>query len=258
MKPALGYRWIEPVDDWLGFPNGEALKISEQEVIRNRLSLCFGNHLLKLGALAEDISTKESLINHQICLSGQANKATGVVGDTDDLPFLSNSIDAAIMPHVLEFSVDPHQSLREVHRILMPNGNLILTVFNPLSVILLGKLWPLKSYRAFWQGRMFTIARIKDWLNLLGFEVIDESYLSHNIFLPYNADKKSGRLAKFVASFLPKISPVCVITVKKREWPLTPIRPRVRYRTVFQPAVGSATMNRKTTTFCHSQKEQKY
>ncbi|MDC2887775.1 class I SAM-dependent methyltransferase [Psychrosphaera algicola] len=157
MKPALGYRWIQPVEHWQEFPNGELLKQQENTSISHRLNLCFGNHLLKIGSLASAIDTTTCRINHQISLANLASRteSTGVVGEIDELPFVQHAIDTAVVSHVLEFSADPHQTLREVHRVLMPNGNLILTVFNPLSLLLVGKLWPFKSNKSFWHCRLF-------------------------------------------------------------------------------------------------------
>ena len=74
------------------------------------------------------------------------------------------------MPHALEFSDDPHQILREVERILIPEGQVIITGFNPLS------LWGLKrrinrSGNFPWHGSYLSMRRLRDWLKLLGFEV---------------------------------------------------------------------------------------
>jgi SAM-dependent methyltransferase len=72
---------------------------------------------------------------------------------------------------VLEFSSAPHQILREVERVLMPEGNLIISGFNPIS------LWGLnrrlrKPQGYPWCGEFIGLARLKDWLALLGFEVV--------------------------------------------------------------------------------------
>ena len=87
------------------------------------------------------------------------------------LPLDCQSLDLVAMPHALEFSPNPHQLLREVERVLRPEGRLLLAGFNPLS------LWGLKralgSKAAYpWHGRFLRLARIKDWLSLLGFELV--------------------------------------------------------------------------------------
>jgi SAM-dependent methyltransferase len=76
-----------------------------------------------------------------------------------------------VLPHVLEFSADPHGILREAARVLMPDGQIVISGFNPLS------LWGLR--RALgpgrrelpWCGRFIGLVRLKDWLQLLSFEL---------------------------------------------------------------------------------------
>ena len=246
MKPALGYNWIEPLTSWQDIPNGELLRELENDMLRPNLKYCFGQHLLKVGCLTSEMDCSESLIPHQVSLAPSVTKLdnVGVAGEFDELPLAENAIDAVVINHVLEFSADPHQVLREAHRVLLPNGNLMLSVFNPISLLLLSRLWPIKSHKEFWRGRWFTIGRIKDWLNLLGFEVIEESYCCYSTMLAKKSQLQSSLAGRLFAGFLPKLGSVCIITAKKREWPLTPIRPRLRYKTVFHPAVRSASVSR--------------
>jgi len=72
---------------------------------------------------------------------------------------------------VLEFAAEPHAVLREVDRVMMPEGRLVILGFNPWS------LWGLRSSLGPsrdvcpWNGRFMSLLRVKDWLALLGFEV---------------------------------------------------------------------------------------
>jgi len=79
-------------------------------------------------------------------------------------------VDLVVLPHVLEFSSNPHQVLREVSRILMPEGHLVVSGFNPWS------LWGARRIGASngaypWCGQFINLPRLKDWMALLGFEV---------------------------------------------------------------------------------------
>jgi len=47
------------------------------------------------------------------------------------LPFAEQSLDLVVMPHTLEFSRDPHSCLREVERVLVPDGRGVICGFNP-------------------------------------------------------------------------------------------------------------------------------
>jgi SAM-dependent methyltransferase len=87
------------------------------------------------------------------------------------LPIDCQSLDLVALPHALEFSPNPHQLLREAERVLRPEGRLLLAGFNPLS------LWGIKralgKKAAYpWNGRFLRLSRIKDWLSLLGFELV--------------------------------------------------------------------------------------
>jgi SAM-dependent methyltransferase len=91
----------------------------------------------------------------------------------EELPFASQSIDLLVLPHALEFADDPHRVLREVERVLMPEGQVVISGFNPVS------LWGLRQVvgRSFdspflpREGQFLALPRLKDWLQLLGFEV---------------------------------------------------------------------------------------
>jgi SAM-dependent methyltransferase len=87
------------------------------------------------------------------------------------LPIATQSVDLVVLPHVLEFADEPHAILREVDRVMMPEGRLVIVGFNPWS------LWGLRSSLGYsrgeypWNGRFLSLPRVKDWLALLGFDV---------------------------------------------------------------------------------------
>jgi SAM-dependent methyltransferase len=87
------------------------------------------------------------------------------------LPFECQSLDLLLLPHVLEFSANPHHVLREAERVLRPEGRLVLAGFNPRS------LWGLArklqgGERGYpWNGSFLNISRVKDWMVLLGLDV---------------------------------------------------------------------------------------
>jgi SAM-dependent methyltransferase len=101
-----------------------------------------------------------------------------VVIDTHTLPFDAASLDLVLLPHTLELSVDPHATLREVERVLVPEGRVVICGLNPTS------LWGLRQRRAhLWRrlgvgelflpepGEFIGYRRLRDWLRLLNFEV---------------------------------------------------------------------------------------
>ncbi len=93
------------------------------------------------------------------------------VAEFEALPFESQSIDLIVLAHALEMSPDPHQVLREAERVLIPEGRLVITGFNP---------WSLWGARRAMRGlppclpeleQILPLLRLKDWLTLLSFEV---------------------------------------------------------------------------------------
>lgn len=96
-----------------------------------------------------------------------------IVQDFEELPYASNSIDLIVLPHVLEFAKEPHQVLREVERVLIPEGQVIISGFNPFSLWgarqVAGRLS--ESYFLPQEGEFISLSRLKDWLELLNMEV---------------------------------------------------------------------------------------
>ena len=92
------------------------------------------------------------------------------IADFHHLPFASNSLDLVVLPHVLEFDADPHRILREVERVLVPEGQVVVTGFNPFSLWGLNRRIRRRSSDAPWNGRYISVLRLKDWFALLGFE----------------------------------------------------------------------------------------
>jgi SAM-dependent methyltransferase len=96
-----------------------------------------------------------------------------IEGSANELPFASESIDLLVLPHALEFAVDPHQILREAERVLRPEGRLLISGFNPAS------LWGARQYLSRLvgspylprDGQFISLIRIKDWLQLLNFSL---------------------------------------------------------------------------------------
>lgn len=86
-------------------------------------------------------------------------------------PLAGHSLDLLALPHVLEFSSHPHQVLREAERILRPEGHLLISGFNPLSLWGMRRMLRRGCGGYPWDGHFLNLARLKDWLALLGFEL---------------------------------------------------------------------------------------
>lgn len=243
MKPALAFRQPQAPKTWSELPSGNVIKTSIEECLLPWWPRMFGYYLLQIGALAGEISVKDSLIKNVINASRNRETAD-IVADIDDLPFIEHGVDVCLLNHCLEFSVDPHHVVREANRVLIPNGYLIISGYNPLSLAGLNKLYPYRRKKVPWQERFFTPARVKDWLHLMGYEILEDSRFLHS---PLVSDKESGFIGKhwqkFASNYLNAVGSVYLIIAKKRLLPLTPIKPKWKVRPNFEPVKVSTMQN---------------
>jgi SAM-dependent methyltransferase len=117
-----------------------------------------------------------------------------IEGHYSELPFANESLDLVVLPHVLEFASDPHQILREVDRVLRPEGRLIISGFNPAS------LWGARQYLSRLignpylprDGQFISLIRVKDWLQLLNFSLDRGHFGCYK--LPLQGKSSMGRM----------------------------------------------------------------
>lgn len=213
---------------WWQSPLGQVVILQEKDILQSLSNHFYGYYQLQIGC-RQLLLPPSSRANQQKIMANCAD----VEGCNEALPFKCHSLDLLLLNHVLEFSADPHQALREVERVLVADGTLIVSNFNPWS------LWGLRCLLSWqdqppWQGKFFRQTRIKDWLALLNFEIIATKRL---LFSPPISSSKW--LARF--SFLerwgkrlwPFWSGATILVATKRTIPLTPITNRWQARKLF-------------------------
>ena len=182
---------------WFDSPPGRYLLAWEQARFDEAVADIFGYHSLQLG-LPMLQGLRANRMPHQWLAQGQealdeyhllartdAAHGARLHGGRIDLltepvalPFPAASLDLLVLPHTLELSIDPHAALREVERVLVPEGRVVISGLNPTS------LWGLRQWRARMYQRMgrgtlylpdvgefIGYRRLRDWLRLLSFEV---------------------------------------------------------------------------------------
>jgi SAM-dependent methyltransferase len=188
---------------WLHTPAGRYLLAWEQDRLDHAVTDAFGFHALQLGLPEVDALranrmphrwvASDSLVVPEVLAAAPpidpmlttqpGHEPIALHCEFDALPFPNASIDLVVLPHGLELARDPHQTLREVERVLVPEGRVVIAGFNPAS------LWGLRqragrmqrglSFKPDADAHLFLPSagdfigywRLRDWLRLLSFEV---------------------------------------------------------------------------------------
>jgi SAM-dependent methyltransferase len=160
--------------DWYGMtPSGRILQSIEAAYLQNYVQLTYRQTILQVGVLGtEHIFIAEDFKNQFFTLSldsdNRFSRGIALRGDVHALPVATGSIDLLLLPHVLEFVNDPHAALREVERVLKPEGQLFVLCFNPLSIRAL--LQSTLSRDSFGSFRLIPPYRVLDWMSLLNLD----------------------------------------------------------------------------------------
>jgi SAM-dependent methyltransferase len=167
----------DSLPDWLASPAGQYLCAWEQTFFDRAVADVFGFHALQLGFPKLDALQANRMPHRWLgCDTHPEPWPLGrevILTNYEALPFADASLDLLVLPHTLELSYDPHATLREVERVLVPEGRVVICGFNPNS------LWGLSksSKRGFSEvGDFIGQGRLRDWLRLLSFEVESTSF----------------------------------------------------------------------------------
>lgn len=222
---------------WYKGALGQHLLSREQHLIDELLQPRFGYHLLQLGCAELDLLA-QARIEHKFTLTPFLQvERQQAVAEAEALPLATASVDCVLLHHALDYSLDQHQLLREVTRILVAGGHVVIVGFNPLSS------WGIRSKlqwgetKAPWHARMLRCLRVCDWLKLLDFQIDSVRYADY--VLPFNAPaaiRYSGWLEPLATRLNWPTGAVYVISARKQVLPLIPVNNRSKRRAM--PVVG--------------------
>ena len=238
---------------WLATPPGQYVMRWERERLDEAVVDMFGYFAVQLGFLELD-ALAANRMPHRIRASLRRGRLPDagmrpdlLVGSFGELPLDSQSVDLVVLPHQLEFCEDPHQVLREADRVLRPEGRLVITGLNPIS------LWGLREsaiFRPFAPflpptGQVISMPRLRDWMKLLSFEIDSGHY---GCYVPPCRTQKWLDRMRFMEQAGDRWWPICgavyMVSAVKRVRGMRLVGPAWKLRRAAKPAPAVAVSGR--------------
>lgn len=218
---------------WYATELGQAVLAVEQRLLDRSLTDCFGYFLLQLGVDSQLDLFGDSRVQRCFKAGPIVPPSAATAGpcrshfvrcDFAELPFECDSIDAIVVHHVLEFAANPHAVLRELHRVLVPRGRIVLVGFNPWSLFGVRMMLARLRNNSVWNNHLLSAVRMHDWLQLLGFDTERTDYGFHR--LPLQRTARWGATANDRLSRYWPLGGVYAITATKSVAQFIPMKPR--------------------------------
>ncbi len=226
---------------WFRTPLGSRAAAAEADELRDIVPGLFGYHLVQVGSGPEADILDGSPALHRVVIGQPGDDGPGpwgLVASAEALPLRSDSVDALVLCHALDLAADPHRVLREAERVLVGEGQLVIVGFNPRSVW--GAVrWLRRGRDLPWCARFMAPGRVRDWLRLLGFEILQER---RRVFVPpvqgAALQRRMARLEGWGRRWVPSLGAVYVLVARKHTLTLTPVKPRWRPRRALVPGLA--------------------
>ena len=217
------------IDQWFQSALGTAVLQAEKEAIKPIIDRIFGYHILQVGCSEEHSLIVDSPAGHKILFAPRYRSGVkNPVANNEELPLASDSIDAIVLHHALDFTDDCHKLLREVTRVLRPGGQMLIIGFNPYSHWGFWKLFK-RKINIPWRGRFISKGRVTDWLRLLELQIASVKFGLHFLPLKYsNLLKHAPKLEKLGNRLHSPMGGAYFILCIKQISTLTPIITRWR------------------------------
>ena len=247
-------------ENWFNSPLGQWLL--EEELVRSRQLIPAGYYPTALQVGMPNMSYLCDLKDVEVGtrfvttpdIARIPDAATGCKGEDSEsssrlmvaragaLPFGERTHSLIVMPHVLDFSEDPHRVLREVNQVLIPEGCIVITGFNHISLWGLKSLVPQRLRRdpqqAPWAGQHYRARRVQDWLSLLGIDIVGACMFAYQPHLQRESWRaRMGFLDRMGERWWPGLGAAYMIVGRKREFASGRTVSRLAWRR-FIPAIA--------------------
>ena len=217
--------------EWFKSPLGQYLLNLEYGYINPVVMDTFGFYAIQMGNFDIDFLDHSRIPNKFSLNSNHAD----LMASNEALPFDEASVDLIIAPHILEQMAEPYELLKEIHRVLVPEGRLIISGFNPMS------LWGIKRLLSFdidytWNTKFIPLSKIKEWLPIIGLEMVEGKM---GCYVPPIQQsswlKKLHTMEKLGDRWWPMLGGFYFLVIQKRVHGMTPIRPLWKKKLIKTP-----------------------
>ena len=159
---------ISEINSWYKTDAGKINKDLVVDSINNIILDRYDRSILYIGPsdITKKIMKKDKSFNSFFV---STSKYSDIRAEIENLPFQKSSIDLVVLVHSLEINKNPHAVFREINRILVDDGEIIITSFNKMSFIGLFNYLPIDSI--FKNKSYISIGRLEDWSKLFSYEI---------------------------------------------------------------------------------------
>ncbi|CBL45249.1 Hypothetical protein HDN1F_16660 [gamma proteobacterium HdN1] len=245
----------EQVAQWFRTPAGQSLLTAEESLCEQVVAEMFGYHIVQLGVGARGNLCKGSSIRHQVHVVEKACASTDLaaaqfaenassacnppfgetrpplsilVSSLEELAIANDSVDVVILHHCLDFTLQPQRILREVSRVVIPGGKIVIVGFNPWSLWGIWRMMRSHLAEVPWCGSFLSPYRVSDWLGVLDLHV--EGYESTHFGLPVGENRWVGFnrwMGYFGTRWWRHVGASYVMVATKQVSRITPVRPPI-------------------------------
>ena len=210
------------IRSWFDSALGQSVLQIEGSILDQLLSGYFGYHLLQTGVFPQALYNA-SPIRNKILLGLDASDSSPIIAKSTELPFLDNSIDVIISHHLLEFLDGPLDTLRELARVSLPMGYLVIIGFNPISLWGLWKSAAGWNVKPPWYGKFIRPGRLMDWLNALNFKIDRVQYCIYGLPISPNSLRTSDSSQELSRTINLPFGAAYFVVARKQESTMTAI-----------------------------------
>jgi SAM-dependent methyltransferase len=214
------------LEGWLSTPLGRSCIAAEQRLVRRVLEHVFGEQFLQIGLWgSQNTFLRYTRTQRATLIDWRPGTGAQLRCDPHAIAIATDSVDAVLLPHTLELAPSPHALLREVDRVLRADGHIVVLSFKSSGFWGLRHLLCADGYPPGHQ-RLILETRLRDWLQLLSFEIDEHKRYCHT--LPFEKISRFGSFPKeeWASRWLPALGGGFLLRAQKRIHPMTPLKPK--------------------------------